>query len=410
MEKKFQHPFVSLKYPNFRYYWIGMCASLIGTWMQNIAQPLLAANLTNDPAILLGVVSALQFAPMLFFGLFVGAIVERFSKKKIIILTQSLAMIIAFTLAILTFSGHIAYWHLLISSLCLGIVNVFDMPARQTFVSELVERENLQNAISLNSMAFNVARIIGPAIAGIIMGTVGIAMCFLINGISFAAVLIGLFFVRSHDEQHHNQEHKNILKEVKAGIDYIVKHPFLWKAIIVMAIVGTFAPNLNIMLTIYAKTQGGSNPALVLGILMSLMGIGSFIGAMLTASLKGGPKKNILLFGPALIGFILIFLGVINSVVFFGIGLILFGFSLIAYITTANSTVQLYSNVNYRARVMSIYSLVFAGSTPIGNLYAGFMTKYFGYQGGFIACGVICLVLLSFFGLFQIKLKQKATV
>lgn len=408
MEKKFQHPFVSLKYPNFRYYWFGMCASLIGTWMQNIAQPWLALELTKSP-VLLGVIGALQFSPMLFFGLFAGAIVERFSKKKIIICTQLAAMVITLVLAILTFSGHIAYWHLLISSLCLGIVNVFDMPARQTFVSEIVEREDLQNAVSLNSMAFNVARIIGPAIAGIVMGTAGVAMCFLINGISFAAVLIGLFFVRSHEEQHKNREHKNIFKEVKAGIRYIIKHPFLWKAIVVMAIIGTFAPNLNIMIPIYAKTLGGSNPALVLGMLMSLMGIGSFTGAMFTASLKGGPKKNILLFGPALIGFMLIILGVINYVVFFGIGLILFGFSLISYITTANSTVQLYSNVNYRARVMSIYSLVFTGTTPIGNLYAGFMTEHFGYQGGFIACGAICLVLLSIFGLFQIKLKQKAT-
>lgn len=408
MEKKFQHPFISLKYPNFRYYWFGMCASLIGTWMQNIAQPWLAVELTNSP-VLLGIIGALQFAPMLFFGLFAGAIVERFSKKKIIILTQSLAMIITLVLAGLTFSGHIAYWHLLISSLCLGVVNVFDMPARQTFVSELVAREDLQNAVSLNSMAFNVARIIGPAVAGIIMGTVGIAMCFLINGISFAAVLIGLFFVRSHEEKHHNREHKNIFKEVQAGIHYIVKHPFLWKAIVVMAIIGTFAPNLNIMVPIYAKTLGGDNPAMTLGILMSLMGVGSFTGAMFTASLTGGPKKNILLFGPALIGAMLIVLGAIQYPIFFAGVLVLFGFFLISYITTANSTVQLYSNVNYRARVMSIYSLVFAGTTPIGNLYAGFMTEHFGYQGGFIACGVICLVLLSFFGLFQIKLKQKAT-
>lgn len=402
MNKKFQHPFTSLKHPNFRYYWIGMCVSLIGTWMQNIAQPWLALELTSSP-IKLALVSALQFLPMLFFGLFAGAIVERFSKKKIIILTQTVAMITTLALAILTFSGHVAYWQLLISSLILGIVNVFDMPARQTFVSELVERQDLQNAVSLNSMAFNVARIIGPAVAGLVMGTLGIATCFLINGVSFAAVLIGLFFVRSHNEQHHNRENKHILKEVAEGIRYIIKHPFLWKAIVVMAIIGTFAPNLNVMVPIYVRGLGVAQPTLVLGALMSLMGLGSFLGAMYTASLKGGPKRQILIIGPAIIGVLLIILGIAPLFIVFALLLMFFGFFLISYVTTANSTVQLYSNVRYRARVMSIYSLVFAGTTPIGNMYAGFMTQHFGYRGGFIACGVISLVLLTGFNLFQRK-------
>lgn len=401
MNKRFQHPFISLKHKNFRYYWIGMCTSLIGTWMQNIAQPWLAYQLTGSP-MLLALVSAMQFLPMLLGGLFAGAIVERFSKKKILMLTQSTAMIITLVIAILTLTGSITYWHILISSALLGVVNAFDMPARQTFVVELVGKDDLQNAVSLNSMAFNVARIIGPAMAGIIMGILGVGSCFLINAISFGAVLLSLFFIRSHEEHHLEHEKNNIFKEIIDGIRYIRHHRILWNGIIVMAIVGTFAPNLNVLVPIYIREIFHSSE-LTFGFMMSLMGVGSFLGAMFTASLKGEPKRKIVYIFPVIIAILLIILGVSTKYVLFMIGIVLFGIFLITFVTTANSLLQFHAENRYRARVMSVYSLVFAGTTPIGNVYAGFISEHFGPQVGFVACGVIILLLMSWFYLFHYR-------
>lgn len=404
MNKRFQHPFISLKHLNFRYYWIGMCVSLIGTWMQNIAQPWLAYKLTGSP-MLLALVSAMQFLPMLLGGLFAGAIVERFSKKKILIFTQTTAMLITFVIAILTLTGNITYWHILISSTLLGIVNAFDMPARQTFVAELVGKKDLQNAVSLNSMAFNVARIIGPAMAGVVMGLVGVGICFLINSVSFGAVLISLFFIRSHEEHHKTHEHNNILKEIADGIRYIRNHRILWNGIIVMAIVGTFAPNLNVLVPIYTREifhQG----ELAFGFMMSLMGVGSFIGATFTASLKGEPRRKIVYLFPIIIAMFLLLLGVAAQPLLFMICIVLFGIFLITFITTANSLLQFHSENRYRARVMSVYSLVFAGSTPIGNIYAGVISEHFGPQVGFMACGGIIVILMGIFYMFHYQKRK----
>ena len=192
---KLNNPFTSLKYKDFRYYWIGTCISLIGTWMQNIAQPWLAYSLTNSP-FLLSLIGVLQFTPVLLFSLFAGVIVDRFSKKQILIITQSLSLIISLILAILIWTGEIQYWHILVMATLLGVVNTFDMPTRQSMVIELVGKKDLMNAIALNSMAMNLARIIGPTIAGIVMGYIGVGSCFFINSISFAAVVISLFFIK----------------------------------------------------------------------------------------------------------------------------------------------------------------------------------------------------------------------
>lgn len=169
-----------------------MCISLIGTWMQNIAQPWLAYSLTES-AFLLSLVGAVQFTPVIFLSLFAGVFLDRFSNKKILILTQTFFLLITSLLAVLVLTNQIRYWHILLLSFLMGIVNTMDMPARQSFVIQLVKKEHLMNAISLNSLAVNIARVIGPSIAGIIMATLGIAACFIINAISFAAVLIGLF-------------------------------------------------------------------------------------------------------------------------------------------------------------------------------------------------------------------------
>ena len=394
VKNKFNNPFIALKHNNFRYYWIGMCISLIGTWMQNIAQPWLAYTLTNSP-FLLSLIGIAQFTPMLIFALFAGVFVDKFSKKKILLFTQSSSLVITLILAILVWTGKIEYWHILIMSTFLGIVNTVDMPARQSMVIELVGREDLMNAIALNSMVFNLARIIGPALAGIVMGYAGVAVCFFANAISFGAVVISLFFIKLHPvEIKAKAEESNLLGEIKDGLRYIYHQKVLLYTLLVMAIVGTFVPNFNVLVPVFAKEILKENEA-GFGLLMSFMGLGSFLGAMFIATLsKSGPKKFIIYIVPIIVGALLIATGYTNIYLLTGIFLAITGFFFICFTSSANSTLQLNSRNEYRGRVMSVYTLVFAGSTPFGNLYAGLFAEHFNARIGFAACGGIIIFLM----------------
>jgi len=393
VRNKLNNPFTSLKHKNFRYYWISMWVSLIGTWMQNIAQPWLAYTLTKSP-FLLSLIGILQFTPMLIFSLFAGVIIDKFSKKRILLLTQSASLIITLILAILVWQGTIQYWHILIMSVLLGIVNSIDMPTRQSMVIELVGKEDLMNAIALNSMVFNIARIIGPALAGIVMGYAGMAICFFANSISFGAVVISLLFIKLHPVERKPKNNSNILEEIKDGLKYIYHKDILLYTILVMAIVGTFAPNFNVLVPVFAEQILNQNEA-GFGILMSFMGVGSFLGSMFIAtSSKTGPKKFVIFIVPLIVGFFLIIIGLTNVFLVTGIFLAITGFFFITFSSSANSTLQLNSSNEYRGRVMSVYTLVFAGSTPFGNLYAGLLTEHFNARIGFAACGAIIIILM----------------
>ncbi|AGF58118.1 MULTISPECIES: MFS transporter [Clostridium] len=392
-KNRFNNPFTALKHKNFRYYWIGMCVSLIGTWMQNIAQPWLAYTLTNSP-FLLSLIGIVQFTPMLIFSLFAGVIIDKFSKKKILLFTQTASLVITLVLAILVWTGKIQYWHILIMATMLGIVNTIDMPSRQSIIIELVGKEDLMNAIALNSMVFNLARIVGPAIAGIVMGYAGIAVCFFANSISFAAVVVGLFFIKINVVKRGENKETRILAEIKDGLKYIYRKKVLLHTILILAIVGTFVPNFNVLVPVFAKeilNQGEAG----FGLLMSFMGFGSFLGAMCVAALsKSGPKKFIIYFVPLIVAMLLIATGYTNIYLLTGIFLALTGFFFICFTSSANSTLQLNSKNEYRGRVMSVYTLVFAGSTPFGNLYAGLFAEHFNARVGFAACGGIIILLM----------------
>lgn len=395
LKNKFNNPFVSLKHKNFRYYWIGMSVSLIGTWMQNIAQPWLAYSLTKSP-FLLSLIGTLQFTPILIFSLFAGVIVDRFPKKKLLICTQSASLIISLILSILIWIDKIQYWHILILAMCLGVVNSVDMSSRQSFIIELVEKEDLMNAIALNSMAFNTARIIGPSIAGVIMGYFGVGICFLINSISYAAVLISLFNIKPRVLVNPKKKIENVkvVSEIKDGLKYIVRNDVLLNTLLIIAIVGTFAPNINILAPVFAKEILHQNERCFANI-MSMMGIGSFLGAMAIATLsRSGPKRRLLYFTPIIVGACLLLVGFTNHFIWTGIFIAINGFFFIIFSSSANSTLQIHSLNEYRGRVMSVYTLVFAGSTPIGNLYAGLFADKFNARIGFIACGGIILVLI----------------
>lgn len=404
----YHNPFTSLKHKNFRYYWIGMCVSLIGTWMQNIAQPWLAYSLTKS-AFLLSLIGTLQFTPVLLFSLFAGIIIDKYSKKKILILTQSASMFITLILAFLVLTKQIQYWHILVTSTALGFVNTLDMPTRQSFVIELVGKEDLINAVALNSSVFNLARVIGPAAAGVIMGYIGMSACFFINSISFGAVIISLLFIKPIEKPKTSNRSINVITNIKDGLKYIHRKEIILNTILTVAIVGTFAMNLNVLVPVFAKELLHKQEA-GFGFLMSFMGVGSFIGAMLVASLgKSGPNRFarfVLNVVPFINAIFLILTGFTRSYFLTGLLLAFTGLSFVSFSSTANSTIQINSTDEYRGRVMSVYSLVFAGSTPVGNLYAGTISQNFGSNIGFIACGGIIIVLLILLYAYRSGKKQ----
>ncbi len=388
------NPFISLRHKNFRYYWFGMCISQIGTWMQNIAQPLLAYKLTDSP-FLLGLVGALQFLPVLLFSLFAGVIIDRFPKKKLLIITQSASMLITLILAILAFTGEIRYWHLIIMASAIGMANTLDMPARQSFVIELVGKEDLMNAIALNSTVFNISRIIGPAIAGILMEYSGVAFCFFANAISFGAVLISLFFIKPQKlENGEVEKGKTIFQNIGEGLRYILRSEILFSTIIIMAIVGTFAPNFSVLIPVFTSKILHMKEA-GFGYLMSFMGVGSLFGAVYVAAFsRSGPKRIILRIVPVAVGLLLILIAFTDKFILTGLVLAITGFFFVMFSSSSNSALQLNTDNEYRGRVMSIYTLVFAGSTPIGNLFAGAMTQFFNARIGFVSCGAAIVVLM----------------
>ena len=387
------NPFAALRHPNFRYYSIGMMVSMTGTWMQNIAQPWLAYTLTHSP-FLLSLIGALQFIPLLLFSLFAGVIIDKYPKKNILILTQSASLVITLFLAILVWTDQIRYWHILVLATLVGFVNTLDIPARQSFVIEMVGKDDLMNAIALNSTVSNLSRVIGPALAGLLMAYVGIAACFFINAFSFAAVLVSLFFIKPLNVIRVIQPVIKMTAAIKEGVRYILDRKILKDTLLTIAIVSTFAMNYNVLVPVFAQevlNQGETG----FGFLMSFMGIGSLLGAFFIASnSRSGPKRYILTVFPFCVGGFLVMNGLTGTFAFAAIFLMLSGFCFVAFASNANSILQLNSSDQYRGRVMSIYSLIFAGSTPLGNLYAGAIAEKVSAAAGFIACGAIILVLM----------------
>lgn len=386
-------PFLALRHPNFRYYAIGMIVSMIGTWMQNIALPWLAYDLTRS-ALMLSLIGVCQFTPVLVLSLVAGVIIDQYDKKKIIMLAQAAFLILAMILAVLTATGRIQIWHILVLSTLMGLVNTFDMPARQAFVIDLVGKDDLMNAIALNATIFNSSRLIGPAIAGIIMATVSVAACFYVNAISFAAVLISLIFIQPLRRGPARKQRRRILPEIMDGLRTIRSSPILVETIIILAVVTTFGPNFNVLLPVYVR-QVLQLQETAYGMLMSFIGLGSLTGAIfIAASSRTGPKRYMLTLAPLAVGASLAAAGLARSFAVMSLMLVINGLCFIAFTANANSTLQLNCSDDCRGRVMSVYALVFSGSTPIGNLYAGAFTERLGAPAGFIACGAIILLLM----------------
>jgi MFS family permease len=396
--------FRSLKYKNFRYFWIGQWVSTIGTWMQRTAQVWLVYSLTNSP-FLVGLLGVCQFMPMLLFSLFAGVIVDRFPKQQLLLMTQLLFMLQALIMTLLTFTGGIRYWHVFILSAFYGITQTVDMPTRQSFFYELVGKEDIMNAVSLNSTVVNLAKIIGPAVSGAVMISFGAAICFLVNTVSFIAVIAGILLIRVEPRVAPKSD-RNMFQEAMEGFRYIRRNETLMINVIVMGIVCTFAMNNDVVIPVFANIALGRG---VSGYttLLAAAAAGSFAGAIFMAfRSKYGLRKKILIINAIATAVLQILTLFIRQYFLCLLLLMLIGFANLTFLNTANSIFQIYSSDEFRGRVMSVYSFLNQGSTPIGNFFAGIVMEHIGGSLGFVGCGLATLVLLV--PVFALKFKTIA--
>ncbi len=389
------HGFRALRHRDFRIFYSGQFISLIGTWMQSLAQSWLVLTLTGS-ALALGLVGALQFLPVLLLSTFGGTIADRVPKREVLVATQVGEMVLAFILAVLTLTRLVTYLDVLILALLLGIASSIDMPTRQAFVVELVGPRDLINAIALNSSLFNAARLIGPALAGLLIGSIGIAGCFFLNGLSFIPVIFGLLQIRPavHPAQI-EASFKAILADLREGFRYVRRHPTVFAVVILVGAVGTFGSNFNVVLPILARNVLGVG-ATGLGWLLAAMGLGSLLASLGLAYLGREPHPRMIV--GAAITFSLLEMGLAPVASFpLALGLlVLIGAALVTVSALANTYIQTSVPHHLRGRVMSIYTTVFVGTTPIGNTAAGAIAETTSASGPLFLGGLGALAATLF--------------
>ena len=381
----FRRGFAALRYRNYRLYWFGQIASLIGTWMQSVSQPWLVLELGGSP-LQLGTVLALQFAPAMVLAPLGGVLADRVDKRNALRVTQSIAMVQAAILCALTLTGVVEIWHIYILAAVLGMTSAVDMPIRQSFAAELVPREDLVNAIALNSTSFNLARVIGPAIAGLTLAVFGTAFNFGLNAVSYLAVLVALTMM--DPRLLHRSERPAVFPSVRSslaeGIRYAVRTPAVLWPLLLLGGMATFAMNFQTLLPLFARNTLGLE-ANGYGALYASMGAGSLIGSLILAFTRGKrPLIRLILGGGAVFLAFEVLLGLTRSpLVAFPI-VVVIGFASMLMVNTINVTVQHGVPNELRGRVMSLYVTVFAGTAPIGGIFAGLVAQLFGAPAGFI--------------------------
>jgi MFS family permease len=388
--------FHSLIYKSYRTFFMGQCVSLTGTWMQRAAEIWLVYSLTKSP-LLVGLFGMVQFLPMLVLSLFVGVLIDRFPQKNILIFTQLLFMVQAAAMTVLTLTHTVHYWELLVLALIFGISQAIDLPVRQAYFYCMVGQKEIMNAVSLNSAITNLAKVTGPALAGIVLLALSPGYCFLLNTLSFAVVLFSIFSIpeRGMPTPTTRGEKESIWSDVREGLRYIANNETLRLNSFVFGIAATFAMNNEVILPILSNTvlHTGVHGYTVL---MTATGVGSFAGALSIAFLsKKGVKKPLLIlaaFATALLQIITAFTHVFVACL---ILLVAIGYLNLILIPIANTIYQLYSPNAYRGRVLSIYSLLNQGSTPVGNFLTGTFMEVGGSSAGFFFCGASTLALLT---------------
>jgi MFS family permease len=367
--------FRSLRHRNFRLYWLGQLISLVGTWMQSVAQGWLMHRLTSSP-FMLGLLGFCQFTPVMLFSLLGGVLADRMDKRRLLILTQSAMMIQAVAMAVLTSLNLLSPWGLLALAFLFGIVNAFDLPARQTFLVEMVGKEDLSNAIALNSAAFNAARVVGPAIAGILVATMGEDGCFWLNAVSYLAVLYGLWQI--HLARVHVPAPARALDHLREGVAYAWGHEAIRNLLLLLGVTAGLGFQYLILLPVYTRDLLHAGPQ-VYGLLVSAFGVGSLLSAgVMTRRLDRWALRRNLLVGLAVSGVGMASFAWSRTVWLSSVMGLLAGFGLILYVASTNTMLQHSLEDRFRGRVMSLYTLMLIGTAPLGALLLGAVAQRFG--------------------------------
>ena len=402
----FTQVFASLKSYNFRLYFGGQCISLIGTWMQQIAMSWLVFRLTGS-VLLLATVTFMAQIPILVATPYMSVFVDRFNRCKLLVLTQSLSMVQALLMALLTLTGLIQVWHIMILSLLIGLINALDNPTRQSFYPSLVPKDKLSNAIALNSAVINGSRLIGPAVGGVLIGLLGEGICFLLNGISYIAVITALLMMRIAPRRERAVKQK-VWEDMRDGFRYVAGNIPIRTLLLLMSAISFFGLPLMTFIPAYVKTilRGESE---MLGLLLSFIGVGSFIAALYLAARKSvlGLGKVVMLSG-ALLG---IGLSVMSFVTIPWVAAVLclpVGFTIIAAVASINTLLQTLSGEDKRGRVMGYMAMSFTGMAPVGSMVLGALEKWIGLQKIILLSGICCFVAALVFEYYRPLVRRHA--
>jgi MFS family permease len=380
----------ALRHRDFRLFWIGQLISQVGTWMQSVAQAWLVLELTHSP-LQLGLVSALQFIPVLVLSPVGGVLSDRFAKRRVLLISQTAMQLQAFVLAALVWSGRIQYWHVALLALIYGLGRAIDIPARQSYITDLVGRPDLPNAVALNSVIMNGARIVGPAVAGLLIAAFGVALAFFLNGVSFVAVLVALMAIRTEGRPD-GAGRLGIREGVLGALSYAAATPPVAFILGLMVVVSLVVLNFNVIVPLVARNVLNQD-AHGFGLLMSALGAGAVTGAFGVALFRRGePPLGFLVVSGATLCAGLVALALVAHFALAAAVLALLGCCQILFTTGCNTTLQLIAPNHLRGRVMGLYTVTFAGMTPFGSLLIGFVAEHQGVRAACAAGGAIGLV------------------
>ena len=391
---RFSSTFRALRHRNFQLFFAGQFISLTGTWMQSVAQSWLVYRLTGS-VILLGAVGFASQIPVFLIAPFGGSVADRMDRRRILVITQSVAMSLAAVLAVLTLTGSIQIWHLFVVAVGFGVANAFDIPTRQAFVAEMVGRDDLINAIALNSSMFNGARIVGPAIAGILVAAVGEGWCFFGNAVSYIAVITGLLMMKVNSTPRKRES--SALSDIAEGFGYVAKTRPIRALLLLLGLVSLTAMPYAVLMPVFADQYLGGGSS-TLGYLMGASGIGALIAALSLATRKHvfGLGRWVL-FACGGLGLSLILFSLSRNFWLSALLLIPVGFSMMTQMSSSNTLVQAMVPDHLRGRVMSVYSMMFMGVAPFGALLAGTLAGYIGPPETVAIGGAVCLLAAVLF-------------
>lgn len=395
--------FQSLHVRNYRLFASGQVVSLTGTWMQRVAQDWLVLELSHNSGTAVGVTTGLQFAPILLFGLYGGVIADRFNKRKVLVLTQIAMGLLALALGLLDVTGAVKLWHVYLLAFGLGMATAVDSPVRQAFVTELVGPSLLPNAVSLNSATFNTARVLGPAIAGVMIAATGTGWVFLSNTMSFVAVIAGLLLMRDADLF----VGKRALRrpgQVREGLRYVRTRPDLLMIIVLVGIIGTLGFNFQLTTALIAKSTFHRGAASY-GLLGTAFAVGALLGALASAR-RGRPRQRLVLGGAFVFGVLELLTGLMPTYWTFFALLVPTGFVTLTFTTAANTTLQLSTTAVMRGRVMALYLLVFMGGTPLGAPLIGWIAEVAGARWSLLVGGASSALAAAVIALLLTRMKR----